>query len=91
VTTDGGWHSSITGVGRRTLEAAYEDNLPFLAGALAFDLLLTSIPLIAVLLAVASYLVHHQITTYQVSLHELLVRFIPTSSDGSESGGFEAV
>jgi membrane protein len=91
VTTDGGWHSSITGVGRRTLEAAYEDNLPFLAGALAFDLLLTSIPLIAVLLAVASYLVHHQITTYQVSLHELLVRFIPTSSDGSESGAFEAV
>ena len=88
---EGGWHDSITGVGRRTLEAAYEDNLPFLAGALAFDLLLTSIPFNVVMLAVAGYLVHHQITTQQVSLHELLVRFMPTSADGSESGAFEAV
>jgi membrane protein len=91
VIPEGGWHDSVTGVGRRTLEAAYEDNLPFLAGALAFDLLLTTIPFIVVLLAVASYLVHHQITTHQISLHELLIRFIPTSADGNESGAFEAV
>jgi uncharacterized BrkB/YihY/UPF0761 family membrane protein len=55
------------------------------------DLLLTSIPFIVLLLAVAGYLVHHQITTHQVSLHELLMRFIPMSSDGNESGAFEAV
>ena len=88
---DGGWHDSVPGIARRTLEAAYEDNIPFLAGGLSFDLLLTTIPFIVVLLAVASYLVHHQITTHQVSLHELLVRFLPTGSDGGESGAFEAV
>lgn len=88
---DGGWHDSIPGIVRRTVEAAYEDNIPFLAGGLSFDLLLTTIPFIVLLLAVASYLVHHQITTHPVSLHELLVRFIPTGSDGSESGAFEAV
>jgi membrane protein len=76
---------------RRTAEAAYEDNIPFLAGGLSFDLLLTTIPFIVLLLAVASYLVHHQITAHQVSLHELLARFIPTGSDGGESGAFEAV
>lgn len=43
------------------------------------------------LLAVISYLVHHQITTDQVNLHELLVRFLPTASDGGESGAFEVV
>ena len=88
---DGGWHDSITGIGRRTLQAAYEDNIPFLAGALSFDLLLTTIPFIVLLLAVAGYLVHHQITTYQVSLHELLVRFVPNGSDSDESGAFAAM
>jgi len=91
VNRDRGWDDSIAGIGRRTLEAAYEDNIPFLAGGLSFDLLLTTIPFTVVLLAVVSYLVHHQITTHQVSLHELLVRFLPTGSDGNESGAFEAV
>jgi YihY family inner membrane protein len=89
VNRDGGWHDSITGIGRRTLQAAYEDNIPFLAGGLSFDLLLTTIPFIVLLLAVAGYLVHHQITTHQVSLHELLARFIPSGAD-TESSAFEA-
>jgi membrane protein len=91
VNRDGGWHDSITGIGRRTLQAAYEDNIPFLAGALSFDLLLTTIPFIVLLLAVAGYLVHHQITTYQVSLHELLVRFVPNGADSDESGAFSVM
>jgi len=91
VSRDRGWDDSIAGIGRRTLEAAYEDNIPFLAGGLSFDLLLTTIPFIVVLLAVGGYLVHHQVTAQQVSLHELLVRFLPMGSDGVESGAFEAV
>jgi len=93
VNRDRGWDDSIAGIGRRTLEAAYEDNIPFLAGGLSFDLLLTIIPFTVVLLAVVSYLVHHQITTHQVSLHELLVRFLPTGSDGISTrlfGGLRA-
>lgn len=88
---DGGWHSSVTGVGRRTLEAAFEDNIPFLASGLSFDLLLTTIPFIVLLLAGGGYLVQHQITTHQVSLHELIARFVPTTATGAEGAAFEAV
>jgi len=77
VRAEAGWHRSVTGVVRRTLEAAYEDNIPFLASALSFDLLLTVIPFVALLLAVVGSLVQHQVTTQQVDLHELLARFLP--------------
>ncbi|HET7791109.1 MAG TPA: YihY/virulence factor BrkB family protein [Gemmatimonadales bacterium] len=73
----GGWHESAGGVVRRTLEAAFEDNVPFLASALSFDLLLTAIPFVALLLAVVGYLVEHQIAVHQANVHELLGRFLP--------------
>lgn len=74
-----GWHQSVWGVIKRTLEAAYEDNIPFLASALSFDVILTSIPFLVLLLAVVGSLVQHQITTQQVDLTELLRRFMPAS------------
>src|SRR5207247_10270493 len=80
-----GWHQSVRGVVRRTLEAAYEDNIPFLASALAFDLLLTAIPFFALLLALVGYLVQHQLATHQLQLSELLERFLPPG------GAFEQV
>ncbi len=88
---EGGWHNSILGVARRTLEAAFEDNIPFLASALSFDLLLTTIPFIVLLLAALGYLVQHQITTHQVSLHELLARLLPSVSGSSAAGAFQTV
>jgi membrane protein len=77
VTREGGWNRSVTGVIRRTVEAAYEDNIPFLSSALAFDFLLTAIPFVAVLLATVGYLVQHQIAAHQVNIHDLLQRFLP--------------
>jgi membrane protein len=91
VTREGGWHRSVTGVVRRTLEAAYEDNIPFLASALSFDLLLTVIPFIVLLLAAVGYLVQHQVTTQQVDLHELLARFFPTTPGGATDKAFALV
>lgn len=79
---EGGWHQSLTGIARRTFEAAFEDNIPFLASALSFDLLLTIIPFVALLLATVGYLVQHQITANQVDLHELLARLLPTTIGG---------
>jgi len=91
VKAEGGWHRSVTGVVRRTLEAAYEDNIPFLASALSFDFLLTVIPFVVVLLAVVGYLVQHQITTQQVDLHQLLSRFLPTAAGGGTDSAFAQV
>ncbi len=82
---EGGWHRTVTGVVRRTIEAAYEDNIPFLAGALAFDLLLTAIPFVGLVLAVVGYLVEYQLAVQQLNVHELLQRFLPESS-GSGGG-----
>ena len=82
-----GWHSSVWGVVKRTLEAAYEDNIPFLASALSFDLILTAIPFLVLVVAVLGTLVQHQVTTEQISMAELLGRFMP----GGEGSGREAV
>jgi len=83
----GGWHRTVTGVVRRTLEAAYEDNIPFLAGALSFDILLTAIPFVGLVLAVVGYLAQHQLSVHQLNVHELLERFLPAAS-GGETGQF---
>jgi membrane protein len=72
-----GWHQSVWGVVKRSLELAYEDNIPFLASALSFDVILTSIPFLVLLLAVVGSLVQHQLTTQQLDLAELLRRFMP--------------
>ncbi|MGH7531595.1 MAG: YihY/virulence factor BrkB family protein, partial [Burkholderiales bacterium] len=80
---EGGWHRTITGVIRRTVEAAYQDNIPFLASALSFDLLLTAIPFVGLALAVVGYLVQHQLALQQISVHELLQRFLPVASGGA--------
>ena len=80
---EGGWHRTVTGVIRRTLEAAYEDNIPFLASAVSFDILLTAIPFVVLVLAVVGYLVEYQFAIHQLNVHELLQRFLPESSEGS--------
>jgi len=75
-----GWHQSVWGVVKRTIEGAYEDNLPFLASALSFDVILTSIPFLVLLVAVVGTLVQHQVTVQQMDLAELLRRFMPAAS-----------
>ena len=80
---EGGWHRTVTGVIRRTLEAAYEDNIPFLASAVSFDILLTAIPFVGLVFAVVGYLVEYQFAIHQLNVHELLQRFLPESTEGS--------
>ena len=46
----GGWHRSPAGFLRRTLQAADENNIPFLASALTFDALLAAVPFVLLLL-----------------------------------------
>jgi membrane protein len=76
---------------RRTLEAAFDDNIPFLASALSFDILLTAIPFVGLALATVGYLVQHQITTHQVDVHELLQRFLPAEMGAGDADAFGRV
>lgn len=77
---DAGWHRSVTGMFRRTFEAAYEDNIPFLASALAFDLLLTAVPFVVLFLGFVGYLVQHQLTSEQIEVQQLIERFLPPNA-----------
>ncbi len=88
---EGGWHQSFVGMVRRTFQAAFEDNVPFLASGLSFDLLLTAIPFAALALAVVGYLVQHQITAHQISVHQLLQRFLPGGPTGRGVDIFDQV
>jgi membrane protein len=67
---------------RRTLEAAVEDNIPFLASAVSFDLLLTIIPFAALLLGAVGFLVQHQSVAQQVDVPTLLERVLPLAGAG---------
>jgi membrane protein len=91
VTHDGGWHRSVTGVLRRTLEAALEDNIPFLASAVAFDLLLTTIPFFVLTLAIVGYLVQHQLAVHQVEVHDLVRQFLPGGIGGGGAETFRSL
>ncbi|MGH7537322.1 MAG: YihY/virulence factor BrkB family protein [Gemmatimonadales bacterium] len=86
-----GWHQSAWGVVKRTLEAAYEDNIPFLASALSFDVILTAIPFLVLLLAAIGTLVQYQITTQQMDLPTLLGQFLPAAQGRRALQGFETV
>jgi len=86
VSADGGWHRSVLGVIRRTYEAALEDNISFLASAIAFDLLLTAIPFAVLLLGFVGYLVQHQITTQQIDVRHLIERFLPPQLPSGGTG-----
>lgn len=85
---EGGWHRTVTGVARRTLEAAYEDNIPFLASAVSFDILLTAIPFVGLVLAVVGYLVQYQLAIHELNVHELLQRFLPDAPAASDQFAF---
>lgn len=84
---EGGWHRSVTGILGRTLEAAVEDNIPFLASALSFDLLLTVLPFFILVLAGIGYLVQHQLAVQQIDVHELIQQFLPGPDVGQ--GAFQ--
>ena len=77
-----GWHQSVIGVVRRTAEAAAEDNVAFLASAVSFDLLLTTIPFAVLLLGAVGYVVAHQSTVQQVDVGTLLAQVLPVAGIG---------
>jgi membrane protein len=77
-----GWHQSVIGVVRRTVEAAAEDNVAFLASAVSFDLLLTTIPFAVLLLGAVGYVVAHQTAVQQVDVGTLLEQVLPVAGLG---------
>jgi membrane protein len=76
-----GWAATARGFVRRVFRGAYEDNVAFLASALAFDGLLWALPFLLVALSVFGFLVGGHDPEPEV--RELLRRLLPaTPGDG---------
>jgi membrane protein len=77
-----GWAATARGFVRRVFRGAYEDNVAFLASAIAFDALLWALPFLLVALSVFGFLVGGA-GDPGVEVRELLSRFLPaTPADG---------
>ena len=76
----GGWHRSPAGFLRRTLQAADEDNIPFLASALTFDALLAAVPFVLLLLIGLTHLAQAVTHGPPVDTVHLFHRFLPPHS-----------
>ena len=83
----GGWHRTPAGFLRRTLQAADENNIPFLASALTFDALLAAVPFVLLVLIGLTHLAQAVAGGPAVDPTALFHRFFPphTSAPGPRS------
>jgi len=82
----GGWHRTPAGFLRRTLQAADENNIPFLASALTFDALLAAVPFVLLVLIGLTHLAQAIAGGPAVDPTALFHRFFPphTSAPGRD-------
>ncbi len=89
-----GWHRSLAGFIRRTLQGADEYNIPFLASALTFDALLAAIPFALLLLIGLTHVAQAMENSTPVDAAALFHRFFPphVSTPGRDPfGAIEAL
>jgi membrane protein len=82
----GGWHRTPAGFLRRTLQAADENNIPFLASALTFDALLAAVPFVLLVLIGLTHVAQVIAGGPAVNPTALFHRFFPphTSEQGRD-------
>jgi membrane protein len=82
----GGWHRTPAGFLRRTLQAADENNIPFLASALTFDALLAAVPFVLLVLIGLTHVAQAIAGGPAVDPTALFHRFFPphTSAPGRD-------
>jgi membrane protein len=73
------------------LQAADEDNIPFLASALTFDALLAAVPFILLLLIGFTHLAQAVTKSSEVDTLYLFHRFLPAQSGGSDGAPFGVI
>ena len=83
-----GWAFSPTGFVRRSLTAAYEDNILFLGSAITFDALLAALPFLFLLLAALGYAVGTG-EDAMVDFMVLVDRVLPTDRGDASIQRFE--
>ena len=84
------WHDARNFV-RRVWEGADETNIPFLASALAFDLLLAAVPFVVVVLGLTGYVLSANAAASRLDLTSYLRHLFPSYGPRLGAGPFEPV
>ena len=78
-----GW--TLRDYAKRVWDNSGEDNIFFLAGGIAFNLLLAAVPFVLLFAAALAYLLNQSADASSAEINEIVYRFLPTSPSGEES------
>ena len=79
-----GW--TLRDYAKRVWDNAGEDNIFFLAGAIAFNILLAAVPFVLLLVAGLGYFLNQPTTASSAEISELLHRLLPPHVETTETG-----
>lgn len=78
-----GW--TLRDYAKRVWDNSGEDNIFFLAGGIAFNLLLAAVPFVLLFASALAYLLNQSAEASSAEINEIVYRFLPASSQGEES------
>lgn len=78
-----GW--ALRDYARRVWDNSGEDNVFFLAGGIAFNILLAAVPFVLLFASGLAYLLNHSADASSVEISELIYRLLPRSPAGEKS------
>jgi membrane protein len=78
-----GW--TLRDYAKRVWDNSGEDNIFFLAGGIAFNILLAAVPFVLLFASALAYLLNQSAEASSAEINEIVYRFLPASSQGEES------
>lgn len=79
-----GW--TLRDYGKRVWDNSGEDNIFFLAGGIAFNILLAAVPFVLLFAAGLGYLLNQSTDVSSVEINDIVYRFLPPSKAGEQLG-----
>ncbi len=78
-----GW--TLRDYAKRVWDNSGEDNIFFLAGGIAFNLLLAAVPFVLLIASALAYLLNHSAEASSAEINEIVYRFLPPAPSGEQS------
>jgi membrane protein len=78
-----GW--TLRDYAKRVWDNSGEDNIFFLAGGIAFNLLLAAVPFVLLFAAALGYLLNQSADASSAEINEIVYRFLPSNPSGEET------
>ena len=78
-----GW--TLRDYAKRVWDNSGEDNIFFLAGGIAFNILLAAVPFVLLFASALGYLLNQSAEASSAEINEIIYRFLPANPDGEQS------